>query len=407
MKLNRNKIFWGCILNLLVPAASLAANLTISAGSVDLTGQSPGSWVKAYTSNYVITGTVPRTYDSCPSDILLCTTATGTLTNINAYGTGGYVYMTIDKTPVTRTIANGATVIFDFTMDNMAVYYGMQRYGDNYVALASRFNRSTISTFTSGRLGDSTTFFWEGHWNTATTSWGHTLSGCSTYYWSCLNGIAYAGLATSAAKVESSGSGDINIYVQVPQNLSAGIHSFRNLSLGYLSLIYYPDGTSGRSYRGTTRYLYADVTITVPQRCSVTFPVSASFNQIKGTEPPSSTPLETKVLTFVSTCNNLGTATVDATLTISPEELHSSYSAAVFPGSSSSLGITASLTQNLNCYETNNEIFSTGSLLVSHDKNNLSTSRDVYFGLCKFGLITSPGKYETSLNAIVRYNVTN
>ncbi|WP_131064347.1 hypothetical protein [Raoultella planticola] len=384
-----------------------AGNLSINVGAVDLTGQAPGTWIKANTTTYTIAEQLPSQYNSCPSGILLCTSITGTVTNVGgAGGTSGIANGYFYKTPVTQPIGNGASVIFDISLNNMAMYLGMERYGTAYQTSAARFRRISLWGVSESDLGESRTIWNSGHWNTATTSWDFVATGCGALYNSCPNGVSYAGL-TTAGSFSASATGNIDVYVKVPESLSAGTHTFNNVRLGSLRAAYQPNGSAGVTNASITTYLYANITITVPQRCSVTFPSSATFSQIKGTEPASSTPLEKKSLTFVSKCNNLGTATVKATLTLSPEEQHSTYSAAVFPNSDSTIGITASLSNGLNCHATSNELFSTGSLLATHTNNIPSVTQNVYFGLCKFGVITKPGTYTTSMNATVRYDVTS
>lgn len=384
-----------------------ADNHSINVGGVDLTGEAPGTWVKAKTTTYTLAGQVPSQYNSCPSGILLCASSTGILTSVGgAGGTSGIANGTFYKTPATHTIGNGASVTFDISFNNMAMYLGMERYGKAYKTRASRFKRISLNDVSESELGVPKTIWHLGHWNTSSTQWDVTSSGCGLTYDSCPNGVSYAGL-TTAGEFYNSTTGNIDVYVQVPKNLSAGTYIFNDVRLGYIRASYEPNGSAGITYPSIISYLYADIVIKVPQRCSVTFPASATFSQIKGTELASPKPLQEKQLDFVSKCNNLGTATVKATLTLSPEEQHSTYSAAVFPNSDSTLGITASLSSGLNCHATSNELFSTGSLLATHTNNIPSVTQSVYFGLCKFGVITKPGTYTTSMNATVRYDVTN
>lgn len=384
-----------CKLFFLVNTAT-ATTFIASSNSISTT-QPSGDWVLA--QRFTLSGAPPG-YDGIRA---LCSglgsdgqnhagCATGEIGHAGNYAgniEGGF-------TKFTGTIngPNNSTMEVGIGLENMGLYFAGQKYNSGYADA-----RATIMPLSSDfSQPASKGAFWRYGWESGSWSLKRN-NGCSVFS-ICNKTVGIAALIPYNSSYGSQAVGTISLYIRVPNNINAGKYSGTvNLGNAYVTMDMGASGT--RNYRASINGTFE---VNIPQRCNITFPGAVSFDTING-GTQSTTPLQTRSVTFTSECSGLAQTTVKAELLLESDAFDTAIGA-VMLDNEKTLGVKASLNPSINCSSMSGELFNNQFLLVEHPQSTgVSTlSKNIYVALCKYGLITKPGDYSKSINAKVIYS---
>ncbi|MFJ3000791.1 hypothetical protein [Raoultella planticola] len=375
---------------------AIATTFTAPGQSISV-AQPSGSWVLAH--KWTLFGAPPG-YDGIRS---LCSglgndghgyagCATGEKAHSGNYG--GSIEGSVMKYTGTINGPNNSTMEVGIGLENMGLYFAGQKYNTGYADA-----RATIIPLSSDfSKPEGTGKFSKLDWESG--SWGlkHN-NGCNVFN-QCNRTQGIAALVPYHSSYGSQAVGSISLYIRVPNNISAGKYS-GTVNLGYVNVSMDMGHNGSASY---TASIYGAFEVYIPQRCNITFPGSVSFDTING-GTQSTTPLQTKTVTFTSECTGLAQTTVKAELLLESDAFDTAIGA-VMLDTDKTLGVKASLNSAINCSSTSNELFNKQFLLVEHPQSTGTStlSKNIYIALCKYGLITKPGDYSKSINAKVIYS---
>ena len=377
---------------------AIATTFTTSGKNI-LINQPSGSWVLV--EQFTLSGAPPK-YDGMKNG---CSGLGSDGQNYAACANGEVVHTpnhpgdiagTLIKNTGTLSGPNGSTMEVGVGFKNMGLFFGGQKWNSGYADA-----RATIIPLPSNLEGPGDGSVSENY------GWGggnwllHQNNGC-TIFNACDQTKGIAALIPYNATYGNQATGTISLYIRVPDAINAGTYT-GTVSFGTVQVRMDMGGSGTYTYSAS---ISGKFEVNVPQRCNMTFPGSVSFDTING-GTQSTTPLQTKSVTFTSECTGLAQATVKAELLLESNSFDAAIGA-VMLDTEKTLGVKASLNPSINCSSASDELFNNQSLLLTHPKSTGTStlSKDIYIALCKYGLTTKPGDYSKSINAKVIYSTT-
>lgn len=382
---------------LLLSNNAIATTYTAPTKNISL-DQPSGRWVEVH--KFYLFGAPPN-YDGIRS---FCSGLGNDVDSYAACATGEIAHSgnfagNIEGSFIKRTATidgpNNSKMEVGITFNNIGLYFAGQKYNSGYADA-----RATMIPLLSNSTDPSTTSWTQRDIGWESNEWAlkHN-NGCNVFN-QCNRTKGIAALLPYNARYGSQAVGTISLYIRVPNSINPGRYS-GTVNLGNATI------TMNMGHNGTKNYnanVYGSFEVNVPQRCKITFPSSVSFNPING-GTQSTTPLQTKNITFISECSGLAETSVKAELLLESDSFDTAIGS-VMLDTEKTLGVKASLNSTIDCSSKTNELFNKQFLLVEHP-NSIGTStqsKEVYIALCKFGFVTKPGDYSKTINAKVIYS---